>query len=1038
MLVIMVSCSDAVEDVVTESGYIHEGDAVEFTTFVPDAPMTRATETEWKKLVQAYKPMPRDYRLNIEMFKYNGGSDPIRIGTAVTYKRPEDVADADVEDPTFDYSSRNYDGTLEPAGNDKLYWQDNVSKWGFKATAGSETLSPNQRDKSEWLAQDRLIGYSYLPIWKSENASSNSEYNGEDDFNNINFRTPREWFDDNKEAQTMSGLMSPEGSNGSEYKKIPLYMQHERAWVTVILRADEGVNREALYYNTSDDNIETTIYSYGNHPESPTKIHKPWSREALINYVADKMGPAQNNVSTTRYDAIVDPYDYTADLDNPKSIVNIVLSTQKFNFYATSDKLYRDHGNEPESDEYKAWKSIYNLVAGKHLTIEATLSRATLKILITAWVEDWTEAVTSTICDDYGQDGDPIVINNRQELINFLKGSDNKAGTLAIIQPKNLDLGDDWSSELSNNNFTLNATLNMAGSVFKTSSPFLESISSSGSIINGSFDIKENAVVSTAICNDNHGTLERVKITTAEPKTAGAVKAKATQAGLVNTNYGTIYLCSSELNVYGTSGTTYVGGIAAQSINPDGSAMAIIDACTVNANVDGVDGVKGGGIAGNAAGRVTNCTFEYGITLSQNTTNFKNIFSDPTSGLRAYNNSWPTTAVNPVSSDDNENMYVNTYDAVINSETELATLLKSSSYNQANKKYRLSDDFTVSSDTWVNDSSTPLGMVDEDRDSHENGNVFFLLWGNDKTITLTGTKEVNYYSGDNPNDNEGTLTSTVQSASMLFTNVMGEIHDLNLYLEKPVVSSPSVNPNTGGYSGIDAIAPLAYSVTGNGMISNVRVTAGPNAYVQSATPGGLVVWAYGTETSHPTIENCVVDTDVKMWLPYTWTQTDAKQYAGGLVAMASVAKITQCQYIRESATAIGPAVSDESYQTSTNNETGSYPANGSMCFYGGIVGGTTYNEQRSGETKFAKLTITDCSSWYKVPTHCSRGSIIGYVLYTDGNSHLQNAMADGNTGNWWSEGSNAISNYSGNPAEDKAVGKRNSVTPTRRTLNNSK
>lgn len=1038
LLAVLSGCSDTISDFFGGDG-IEKGEPVQFTTMVPDVPKTRTTAKDdwekWEKEVKAYKPMPRDYSLTIEMFK----KDAAERTSIATYKRPENVADADVEDPNYDYSIRQYDGTLEPAGSDKLYWLDINSEWGFKATAGTTTIEADQSDQSKWVAQDKLIGYSYLPIWDETNQK------GTDDLNAINYRTPRQWYEGNQTAKELSGLMV---GNNNDYKKIPLYMQHERAWITVILRAAEGVKREALFFSTAEENIQTTIYSY-DADNNKFEITRPWANEATIDYKADKNGPERNGVSTTRYDAIVNPYDYSSHLDNP--IVTIALSGLKFNYFAASDTRYRDYGTQHESDEYKQWQSIYNLTAGKHLTIEATLSRETLKILITAWIEDWTEAITSTICDDYGNNGDPIVINNRQELIDFLKGSDNAAGTVAIIQPKNMDLdtgleNDEdkdkvWSTLLNEKDFTLNATLNMAGSVFHTSAPFLKEIATSGSIINGTISVKEGATVTTAICDKNYGMLERMKVVAAPVTTERASVAKATQAGMVNKNYGTIYLCSSELNVYGSTG--YVGGIAAENLYRDASIMPVIDACTVNANVDvdGADDVKGGGIAGHAAGRITNCTFEYGITLSQNSDNFKNIFSVqvPGSDLRANNNRWPTTALNPISSNDNENLYVNAYDAVINCETELATLLKTSSYNQSEKRYRLSDNFAVSSDTWLDANNKPLGKIDDNRESRENGNVFFDLYGNDKVITLTGTKEVKYYSGNKPE--QGTLTQTVQTAPMLFTNVMGKIYDLNLYLDKPVVSEPSVandnNSNDTHYSGVDAIAPLAYSVYGGtGLISNVKVKAkeGANgAYVQSATPGGLVVWAYGTESFYPTIENCVVDTKVRMWMPYTWSNTEARQYCGGIVAMASFAKITQCQYITEGASAIGPAVSDEDYRTATGKTT--YPANSSKCFYGGIVGGTSYAENRS-DAKAAKLIINDCSSWYNVTTPCSHGSIIGFVLYNtgDGNSTLNNAMAEGNTGNWWPESSYAISNFTGNPKEEIAVGTRNNVQPTKREI----
>ena len=88
-------------------------------------------------------------------------------------------------------------------------------------------------------------------------------------------------------------------------------------------------------------------------------------------------------------------------------------------------------------------------------------------VLITAWMEDWTEVATSTVCDDYGQEGDPITINSKQELIDFLSSpKTNKAGMVGIIGPQTMDLDYEgsWDSE-----YDLNATLNLAGATLSTS-----------------------------------------------------------------------------------------------------------------------------------------------------------------------------------------------------------------------------------------------------------------------------------------------------------------------------------------------------------------------------------------------------------------------------------------------------------------------------------------------------------------------------------------------------------------------------------------
>lgn len=999
-----------------------------FTTLVPDVAKTRSAKGDWEKEIQSYRPMPRDYRLNIEMYKYNG-TEPIKVGDAVTYKR----LDTAVDDEETGQRPQAYDGTLQPEGSEKLYWHDNVSKWGFKATAGSDHLASDQSSQAKWVKEDKLIGYSYLPIWEG----TDNDGQPKDDINAINYRTPHEWYVDNQAAQSQSGLMSPEGSNGSEYKKIPLFMQHERAWITIVLRAAEGVTREALAYSTSAQNIQTTIFSYADGAAvNKVDVTKPWSREAFVDYEKDKNGEAATHVSTTRYDAIIEPTNFTTMLESP--IATIDLSGQKFHFYSANDKLYIDNIANTSSDGYKNWLKNYNLESGKHLTIEVTLSRETRKILITSWIEDWTEAITSTICDDYGNDGDPVIITSKKGLLQFLMGSDNTPGTVAIIQPKSINLDefgkwptyDNSADENEPKTITgdlstlkLKATLNMAGSTIKGSTQFINSIAESGGIINGTFELKTGTTVQTAIANTSAGSLERITVTKAE----GATDVKATVAGFVGTNNGTIYNCSSDVPVYGPSGTDYVGGIAAKNLYSNG-VMPIIDNCMVNASVNGASGVKGGGIVGQAEGRITNNVFEYGITISQ-TSNFKNIFGEQSSNLRAYNNGWPTTAKNPINTDEtNVNIYADQYDAVIDCENDLKTLL-TSTYNIKNKKYRISDSFTVNRDTWVDNSNKAIGKSDDDYNATTNGNVHFKLYGNDKTITLTGTNtKVELWDG--VKKGEGDKKDNIVTAPMLFTNIIGEVHDLNLYLDKPLVAEPSMNQEGTSYSGTDAIAPLAYSIYGTeALISNVSVKAADGAYIQAATPAGLVVWAHGgnDETKkYPTIENCVVDADVRMWLPYTWNQTSSRQYAGGIVCMASIAKVTQCRYITQSSTTLTGAVKNEDFKT----EQDIYPANKSNCYYGGIVGGTTYKDNAA--RKKAELVITDCSSWYNIDVVCSRGGIIGFVLYSEGaNSTLFNGMAEGNTGNWWA-GTRGIGHHESNPKEDKAIGTKNSVEPQRK------
>ena len=674
-------------------------------------------------------------------------------------------------------------------------------------------------------------------------------------------------------------------------------------------------------------------------------------------------------------------------------------------------------------EEKQEADAAYNLEAGKHLTITVTLSRESRKILITAWIEDWTEVVTSTICDDYGQNGDPIVIKNRSELKAFLSDpKKNSQGSVGIIQPLEIDLDPSEDPVWSSDDYTLSATLNLAGSTLKTSHRLFKSMTSSANLVNGKVMIKDGTEnLQCAIALGNDGTIERVNVVTSGEDS----QVKASLAGLVGINRGTIYQCSSTLPVYGTEAfdvkisetesysLNFVGGIAAASATKASTLMPVIDGCTVNASVNGSDDIGGGGgIVGYALGRVTNNTFEYGITVKQGT-KFKNIVGDVAGltatedkKLRAYGNAWPTLAKNDfLPAVENPNNYPGTkFDAVIDCQDELDWVM-GSTYNVEDKNYRISKSFTVSSDNWTH------GAVSDDAASQDN--VKFNLDGNDKTITLTGTKTVKTTNGTN--SSEGDVT-TYTTAPMLFNYVLGEIKDLTLYLEKSIVAQPSVSEE-GKYNATDAIAPLAYAVRGTkAKLSNIKVKAhkGSNGkndvYVQAATPAGLVVWAFADAS----ITNCKVQVPVKMWLPSTAGE-QAKHYAGGIVACTARASVTESVYL----------VQSDDAMSSANNATG---ANN---YYGGIVGGTAPKDSEN-----PSLQIADCTSWFSATREAgngSRGSIIGYTCYaTSGSNSLLNGMntAKKSEGNWWPLDKVGAYQWADGMSEEQVIGKRNSVTPT--------
>ena len=977
----MAACSDSLEpetEEMTEPG----GGAIQFSMLVPDVRMnTRSAQDIWKDDVESYKPVKEDYAFKIEMWK-QGADQATGSGT---YKAIySDEGDERV------YSS---DGTLQNVAN-PLYWQDNVSKWGFKATAGSETLASDQKTQENWLAQDKLVGYSYLPLWDEANQK------GVDDFNAINYRTSKEWYADNKTAMQLSGLMV---DSKEDYKKIPLYMQHERAWVTIILKAGEGVTREALAYATSESNIKTTIYSYKEGESTPLSI-EAWPNEELIDYNSDKNGVAATGVSTTRYDAIVEPHNFIASRSNEESdiIARINVSNQNFTFAAANDMNYGSY-IAGESDAKQAMQ-VYDLQPGKHLTITATLTRASRMILITAWIEDWTETVTGTICDDYGQNGDPILINNATQLVEFLTDPDmNTPGNVGLIVPNALSLADTvWDGS----NYTLNATLNLASTKLSINKQFIKSIARTGSLINGEVSVTDGFSGASAIANENYGTVERVQVTTSCETTP----ARATVAGMIAENYGTIYQCSSALPVYGLSG--YVGGIAAKSLfHAEDGVSPVIDACTVSARVDGIAGesgvTAGGGIVGLAEGRVSNNTFEYGVTLMQDA-KFCNIIGEVgtnTQGLTHSNNAWPTTSEYTVSSVTivNKNSDAR-YEAVIDCRNELKKLLESG-YNAKGKVYRVANSFTVDKENWIwgNDVLKDEYFATNSSTQYANGTLKFTLDGNGKTITLDGETH----------------------ATMLFGAIIGQVYDLNLLLAKPIVADRIKAENSShDDSNTDAIAALAYSVTvagdAAGSIRNITLKKAPAAdvYIESSTPGGIVVWAtHGGE-----LTNC--ESNVPIRLHITTTGTDARHYAGGIVACAQKATITQCKYYGGSGD-ISWTAGDDADKAKKNN-----------CRYGGIVGGTS---EIAGSQEVPCLVLSDCYSWWDLPEFDPEvtvrpvmGSIIGSTVYHDPNENtkLFNAMAADNAGNWWTGTTGAGLMLSG-VTEDKAIVKKNQIPPTK-------
>ena len=981
------SCSDEWQKAI-DDGTIPDmtGEQVAFTTNVSSSGSDSRGYTAISDALNGYIAINKAYKLKITMHKQG---EEAAIGSC-TYE-PQSLADGH--------------GVLRavPAnGETALYWQDSQQAYGFSVTAGSDNIATDQSTEEKWLAQDRLKGFSYAPVKDEETSAV-------DNINAINYRTSKQWYQANKAWMPQNGIV-PE----NDFKKIPLFLQHERAWITVILRAGVGVDRDAVDFVTANKKIKAEIYSYNSDGTAIT----PWLTEQEVAY-------SDETRKGVAYHAIVNPYDYLAKAE--ESIISkINLSGQNFSFYASNDKKYGDYKANNTDPALAEAMGVYNLTAGKHLVIDVTLSRESRKILITAYVEDWTEKVTSSVCDDFGLAGTPIVIQNRDELLAFLRDpTKNKAGQTAIISAKSIDLDKDKEgndSPWSSRTYDLKATLNIGGCTLSTSSQFLKDISASGQILNGTIAVKKGSNVETVVCNDNYGSISYLDVTADATSTAS-------KAGIAVVNYGNISRCSSAITVEGASGTDFVGGIAAKSIYQDGEIAVepIIDRCTVTGRVGvaaNTNTTYGGGIAGLAAGRVTNCTYEYGISLLQEKRKdaasenlLRNIVNQIQEGkaLKANGNEWSTRGDYTIGSTEikNNRNAALLYDQIIYCQAELNELVKEgSTYNASGKRYRIAQSFTVTSDG-EGDAAWPLGYYKDVTNNTVHGNVLFFLEGNGMTITLTGEKVINKYGPD--------ATGTVKTAPMLFNNIVGTVQNLNVYCAKSLYGIPQFTDEAKTKNNFtDGCAPFAYAIYKDGKAENITVYGANGTVVQAASAGGIVVSLHDGAQ----MINCNSFMDVKMYIPATKennVQSAAKFYSGGIAAMLEdgTTTLTQCRYNGTVSKEIGTASKESAF-----------------FFLGGIVGGLRYSN--GSEAPKPHATITDCSSWwnpYPAGNQAStgglqQGSLIGRARYSvqqGSTTNDENGMYDCE-GNWWIGTVGAGSWKTGNEA--LAIGKKNSVTPT--------
>ena len=298
--------------------------------------------------------------------------------------------------------------------------------------------------------------------------------------------------------------------------------------------------------------------------------------------------------------------------------------------------------------------------------------------------------------------------------------------------------------------------------------------------------------------------------------------------------------------------------------------------------------------------------------------------------------------------------------------------------------------------------------------------MLFTLDGNNKAITLDGTKKI-YYK-DKQNDAEDELKANT-TAPMLFANITGTVKNLTLLCKQSLYGIPEyADGDDGNNMSSDICAPLAYAVVG-GTISNIKVHAvpytdseGKTVYpkVVAALPSGLVTWAY----KGATIENCASDIDVEMRLASNYNAKDNTLFASGLVAQAADATITQCKYDPR-----------DDFKFSSTYKTPN-------IYFGGIVGGTV-KKQIDNTYHKPKLTISDCASWYSPKDNdYTIGSIIGraYYISVTGNENVDGVNKTACQGNWWPSGITGVGTASALGGDEKIIGKKSSVNPENQYL----
>lgn len=284
--------------------------------------------------------------------------DPVMFTTHMSGKATTRTYEDWVAAAGYTFTYFMYQSGIEApiSSGSTVYWPDiNTNEYGFIAKTGRletngdfKALATDQSTEAYLINEDILLGFGAV---STDNVTA------------LNYRTGANW----KSANATDDVAA------ADQKKIRLYMQHQRAKITIILKAGVGVLRSDLIYPASG--VSVKIYSYNGATPTTTEI-TPYASSANIDYTASDYGGAAASVATTKYQAIVDPYDYQTG--EGKDIAQITVGGRTFTYKPS---------NDPLED-----KSAYNLEAGQHLTITITLSPGAA---MSASVTDWTESSTN-------------------------------------------------------------------------------------------------------------------------------------------------------------------------------------------------------------------------------------------------------------------------------------------------------------------------------------------------------------------------------------------------------------------------------------------------------------------------------------------------------------------------------------------------------------------------------------------------------------------------------------------------------------------